>query len=64
MHGIVPGKGDASMQCTTKPYLKALKLPSLCEDPLDKARGVGFGPIHLAEKVGVEMLKCAVIEAI
>jgi hypothetical protein len=63
-HGIVPGKGDAPVQRTTKPCLEALKLPSLCEDLSDEAGGVGFGPVHSAGKAGTETLECAVIEAI
>ena len=40
-----------------------MKLPSLYEDPLDEAGGVGLRPVYTAGKVSIEALKCAVIEA-
>ena len=48
----------------TKPILGASKLPSLYEDPLDKAEGVGLRPIHVARKVCVDAVKCMPLEAI
>jgi hypothetical protein len=63
-HSIAPGKGDTPMQHATKLHLEALKPSSLYEDSPDKAGEVGFRPIHLARKAGVETLKCVVIEAI
>ena len=37
MPSITPGEGAASILCATEPYLKALKSPGSCEDPLDEA---------------------------
>ncbi len=62
-HGIVPGKGDAPMRCATEPHLEALKLPGLCEDPLDEPGGVLLGHVHVAGKVGAKVIECVSIEA-
>ncbi len=59
----MPGEGNAPVQHATKPHLEALKLPSLCEDPLDKPGGVLLGHIHTAGKVGAKAVKHISIEA-
>jgi len=61
-HGILPGEGIAPVQCTTNPYLKVLKLPGLCKDPLDKVEGVGLRSVYAARKASTEALECTVIE--
>jgi hypothetical protein len=60
----MPGEGAAPKLCATKPHLKALKLPDSCEDPLDKARGVGLRPVHTARKAGMEAVESLAIEVI
>jgi len=61
-HGIMPGKGDTPVPHATKPHLKALKLPGLCEDPLDKPGGVLLRHVYIARKVGAKAVKCVSIE--
>jgi len=55
--GIVPGEHVAD------PCFKVPESPSLCEDPPDEPGGVGLGPIHAAEKVGGEPIKCTPVKA-
>ncbi len=61
-HGIMPSKGATPVQCAVKPCLKALKLSSLCEGPLDEPGGVGLGHAYIARKVGVKAVKHVIVD--
>ena len=58
----MPGKGATSIQRAANPHLETLKLLKWNEPPLEEPGGVGLRPVHVAEKVHVEPIECAVAD--